>query len=165
MANLFTYVFVFGFGMIVVILYLYRKDKVRILPLSEQVYQDGKLSISVLKEKGSVKQIIIQVLFMKKEIGLLNLYLELTSKDKSKKTVDLKPLLHEKEDAENQDKQEEYIADISYLALQELLVSAEFAYESMRFVAESSEGRKYKSHQLAISDRWGLLKMDSGNYN
>ncbi len=165
MENLFTYIFVFGFGMIVVVLYLYRKDKVRVLPLTEQIYQDGKLSISVLKEKGSVKQIIIQVFFKKKEIGHLNLYVELTSKGKSKKTVDLKPLLHEKDNPETQNEQGEYFADISYPAFEKYLVSAEFGYESMRFVAERPDGRKYKSHQLAISERWGLLKIDSGNYN
>lgn len=165
MENLFTYLFVFGFGLIVVILYLYRKDKVRLLPLTEQIYQDGKLSISVLKEKGSVKQIIIQVLFKKKDSRILNIYVELTSEDRLKKNVDLKPLLHEKYDAETANEKGEYMADLSYPALEEFLVSFEFPFESMRFVAESTEGRKYKSHQLAINERWGLMKMDSGNYN
>jgi len=133
--------------------------------MTEQTYQDGKLIISILKEKGTVKQIIIQVLFKKKQIRLLNLYVELTSEDKSKINVDLKPLLPEEKDAGIQNKEGEFVADISYPALKEFLVSLEFPFESMRFVAESSEGRKYKSHQLAISERWGLLKMDSGNYN
>lgn len=144
---------------------MYRRDKKKILPLTEQIYQDGKLSISVLKEKRKVKQIIVEVLYKKSEVQLLDFFVELAATDKSKKNVSIKSLFSSDNNEKIIDKNGQFYASFSYDEFEELLSTIEFPAMALRFVAESSIGKKYKSHRLTISDRWGLLRMDSGNYN
>lgn len=162
---MFTILFVFGLILLITVLFMYRRDKKKILPLTEQIYQDGKLSISVLKEKRKVRQIIVEVLYKKKEIQLHNFFVELAAADKSKKEVSLKSLLSSDPDEKFIDEQGQFYAGVSYDKFEELLSTIEFPAVALRFVAESSTGKKYKSHRLTISDRWGLLRVDSGNYN
>lgn len=165
MENLFTILFVFGLILMITVLFLYRRDKKKILPLTEQTYQDGKLAISVLKERRKVRQVIIEVLFKKKGVDLQDVFIELIAEDKSKKNVSLKPLFSENANSEVVEKPGKFYASISYFSVEELLSKIEFPAVAMRFAAESSEGKKYKSHLLSISERWGLLRMDSGIYN
>ncbi len=38
-------------------------------------------------------------------------------------------------------------------------------HERFRMTAGTPEGKKFKSHELGLNPRWGLLKLDSGKYN
>lgn len=165
MENIFTILFVFGLILVITVLFLYRKDKKRILPLTEQIYQDGKLSVSVVKEKRKAKLIIIEMLFTKKGVKLQDVFIELGAEDKTKKNVSLKPLFSGNPDTEVVDKPGEFYVKVPYTAVEEILSVVEFPAVSMKFAVESSDGKKYKSHLLSISERWGLLRMDSGIYN
>ncbi len=165
MENLFTYIFVISFGMTIAVVYLYRKDKKRVLPLSDQIYQDARLTISIVKEKSSARQVILKVFLKNRNVGLEDFMVELVAKDKSKKAVSFSSIFHEENRPKIFQEKNESYATVPYADLKKAISSIEFSFESLRFVAETTEGKKYKSHQMILSGRWGLIKMDSGIYN
>jgi predicted nucleic acid-binding protein len=165
MENLFTYIFVIGFGLTIAVVYFYRKDKKRVLPLSEQIYQDALLTISIVKEKSSARQVILKAFLKKEQIGLKDFMVELIAKDKSKKAISFTSIFKEENRPQILQDKNEYYTAVPYATLKTAISSIEFSFESLRFVAETTEGKKYKSHQMILSGRWGLIKMDSGIYN
>lgn len=165
MENLFTYIFVIGFVSTIAVVYFYRKDKKRILPLSEQIYQDARLTISIVKEKSSARQVILKVFLKKKQVGLKDFMVELIAKDKTKKSVSFSSIFQEENRPQILQEKNEYYAAVPYSGLEKAISSIEFTFESLRFIAETTDGKKYKSHQMILSGRWGLIKMDSGIYN
>jgi hypothetical protein len=165
MENLFTYIFVIGLVSTIAVVYLYRKDKKRVLPLSEQMYQDAKITVSIVKEKSAARQVIISVFFKKEDVVLNDFWVELTASDKPKEVVSFASIFTDSDRPEIRKERNEFVSGVPYSGLKKALGSIEFPYDSLRFVAESSEGKKYKSHQLSMSGRWGLIKIDSGHYN
>lgn len=149
----------------IIVVYFYRKDKKRVLPLSEQFYQDARLTVSIVKEKSSARQIIIEVLFKKEEVHLKDFMVELLAKDKSKKGVSFSSIFPENSQPQIHQDNNKFYTGVPYSDLKKALTFKDFPYESLRFVAETKEGKKYKSHQMILSGRWGLVKMDSGIYN
>lgn len=154
-----------GFGLTIAVVYFYRKDKKRILPLSEQIYQDARLTISIVKEKSSARQVILKVFLKKEQVGLKDFMVELVAKDKSKKAVSFSSIFNEETRPQILQDNNEYYAAVPYSGLKKAIASIEFPFESLKFVAETNDGKKYKSHQMILSGRWGLIKMDSGIYN
>jgi len=165
MENLFTYIFVIGFLSTIVVVYFYRKDKKRVLPLSEQIYQDARLTISIVKEKSTSRKVILKVFLKQEQVGLKDFLVELVAKDKSKNAVSFSSIFNEESRPQILQDNNEYIAAVPYSGLKKAIASIEFPFEFMRFVAETKDGKKYKSHQMILSGRWGLIKMDSGIYN
>lgn len=165
MENFFTFLFIIVFSATIAVVYFYRKDKKRILPLSDQFYQDARLIISVVKEKSSARQIIIEVYFKNKTSALKDFMVELVAKDKSKKSVSFNSVFPENKNPQIVQSDNKFSVGVPYSDLKKALSSTEFSFKSLRFVAETMEGKKYKSHQMILSGRWGLIKMDSGIYN
>lgn len=165
MENFFTILFVVGFLLVIFVVYFYRKDKKRILPLSEQVYQDARLVVSIVKEKSSARQIILEVFFKKENVTLKDFMVELLAKDKSKKGVSFSSIFPENNRPKIFQDNNKFYTGVPYSDLKKALSFKDFPYESLRFVAETTEGKKYKSHQMVLSGRWGLVRMDSGIYN
>ncbi|MBE0651906.1 MAG: hypothetical protein IH595_13840 [Bacteroidales bacterium] len=165
MENLFTYIFVIGLISTIAVLYLYRKDKQRILPLSEQTYQDAKITVSIVKEKSAARQVIIKVFFKKEDAILKDFLVELIGEEKTKKYVSFASIFSEEIRPEILRDKSEFYTGVPYSQLKAALSSIDFPFKSLRLVAETIDGKKYKSHQLAMSGRWGFIKIDSGNYN
>ncbi len=165
MENIFNYLFILLVGATVAVIYFYRKDQKRVLPLSDQAYQDARVTVSIVKEKSSARQIILAAYFKRDQDRLLDFWVELTGADKSKEVVSFSSLFQEENRPEILQTQNEFTSGVPYSALKNALTSVAFPYVSLRFVAESTTGKKYKSHQLVMSGRWGLVRMDSGIYN
>jgi len=164
MENILTYFFVFGFGIAIVSLYLYRKDKQRLLPISEQQYAGLLMHIYIEKEKSKLIHVIIGLRFFNKSNHLTKLEIELIDPKRNKQIINITPLVRQNTKTKNDTAMIQELT-ILFNDLQDTLIKEKFQYQSFRFVVETTEGKKYKSHELAYNERWQLFKLDSGTYN
>jgi len=164
MQDALTYVIIFGFGIVLVSIYFYRKDKQRLLPLSEQWFSDLALIISVEKEKGNLVNVVINIRSNKNNNLCTGIGIELIDSRREIKYIELEPLIQTQTD-NRYTRSNQQANVIEYTALRDFIAKADFPFQSIRFVAEMKSGKKYKSHELAFNDRWHLFKIDSGKYN
>lgn len=164
MEDIITYIVVFGLGFTLLGIYLFQKDKKRVLPLSKQLYSDAIFNINVIKEQRKVIGIQINLTFVKKAQTVKDLIVELVNTKKEITTVSMSQLI-KREETEETENPFEYSGTISFQSFKEILEQQNFIFESFRFVAETLDGKKYKSHQLGLHNWWTILKLDSGNYN
>lgn len=164
MENILTYFVVFGFGIAIVSLYLYRKDKQRLLPISEQQYAGLQMQVKIEKEKSKLIHVIIGLRFFIRTNHWTKLEIELIDQKRNKKIININSLVVQSTITEHETTADQELT-ILFNDLQDALKKEEFQYQSFRFVVETSESKKYKSHELAYSERWQLFKLDSGTYN
>ncbi len=159
-----TYVIIFGFGIVLISLYFYRTDKKRLLPLSEQWFSNLSLIVSVEKEKGKLTHVIISLNSGDKNNLCTSIGIELIDSHREIKYLKLDPLIQTQTDHHYIQSNRQAMV-IKFTALQKFITDTGFPLQSIRFVAETKTGKKYKSHELAFNDRWHLFKIDSGKYN
>jgi hypothetical protein len=160
-----SYIIIFGFGILLAALYLFRKDKKRMLPVSEQTYSQLVIAIYIKKEKGKITEIILQLSPLRNTLQVSDFYLELTNEDHDKKTVDIKPLMKLPPETIELKPPGDYRFSILSQNFETFLSNQTGPYDRFRFVVVTQENNKFKSHTLAMNARWGLFKQDSGRYN
>ncbi len=159
------YIVIFGFGILFAALYLFRKDKKRILPISEQSYSQLIISIYIKKEKSTITEIILELRPKNKAIPISNFYLELTNENHDSETVDIKPLLTTVEKEVTLQPGNIYQFPLLTQPFKIFLGNQNSAYDRFRFVVATPDNKKFKTHTLRMNTRWGLFKTDSGKYN
>ncbi|MBN2615877.1 MAG: hypothetical protein JXR71_09305 [Bacteroidales bacterium] len=164
MEDVITYIVVFGLGFILVGIYLFGKEKKRVLPLSKQMYSDAIFTISVVKEQRKVSGINMALKFPKKAQTVQHLIIELVNTKKETSVVNITDSIT-RSDIKGAEGPFDYEAYISFVTFKKLLEEHSFPFESFRIIAETLEGKKYKSHYLGLHNWWNILKLDSGTYN
>ncbi|MBN2639861.1 MAG: hypothetical protein JXR65_12335 [Bacteroidales bacterium] len=163
MEDIITYIIVFGIGFGMLGLYMFQKDKKRILPLSKQLYSDGILTISVIKEQKKVKELMLQMTFIKNAQTINTIFVELVNKKKETLNLNITNLLSQQE--EISETPFVFSGTISFAVFKEQVQQTDFKFESFKFAVETTQEKKYKSHALGLHDWWTILKLDSGTYN
>jgi len=159
------YIVIFGLGIFFIAVFLFRKDKKRILPISEQAYPQLIIAIFIKKEMGKISEIILQLSPLKKALQISEFHLELTNEEHDKKTIDMKPLLELSDKPIDLLPAQSFRYSIPFSGFETLLSNQPGTYDRFRFVVVTPENKKFKSHALALHSRWGLFKQDSGKYN
>jgi hypothetical protein len=146
---------------------MYQKDKKRILPLSEQLYASVRYKISVVKAQRKVQALMVTLLFTQDKQEVTEIYAELINKKRQTLSVSFKEVMKKAEELPPKDnpQQKHFNVEIQFEQFIELLEKAEFPFEALRIVTETKDGKKYKSHELALHNWWNIMKLDSGNYN
>ncbi len=165
MEAIISYIVIFGLGITLTAVYLFRKDKKYLLPMSEQTFPQLIMTILVMKEKNKTEEIVLRLTPLKKPLQISELLLELTDEHHERKIVDLKPIAEMTAGVINLLPSEKAEFSIPFQPFKELLSELSFPYERFRMTAGTPEGKKFKSHELGLNPRWGLLKLDSGKYN
>ena len=167
MQDIVTYILIFGFGFGILGLYMYQKDKKRILPLSEQLYAGVRYKISVVKAQRKVESLMVTLLFIQDKQEVTDVYAELINAKRQTLSVSFKDIMKTAEDLPPKDnpKKKHFNVEIQFEQFRALLEKAEFSFEALRIVTTTEDGKKYKSHELALHNWWNIMKLDSGNYN
>ncbi len=159
------YIVIFGLGIVFVAVFLFRKDKRRMLSISEQAYPQLIITILIKKEKGKITEIILQLRPLKKVLQISGFHIEFTNEDHEKETVDIKPLMELTNNPVDLQPTQSFRYSIPFQVFETLLSNQSGAYDRFRFVVATPENKKFKSHTLGLHPRWGLFKQDSGKYN
>ncbi len=165
MEAIISYIVIFGLGITLATVYLFRKDKKYLLPMSEQTFPQLIMTILIRKEKNKIEEIVLRLTPLKRPLQISELLLELTNEHHEKKIVDLKPIVNIAAGLINLSPSIKTEVPIPFQSFKELFSELSFPYERFRITAETPEGKKFKSHELGLNSRWGLLKLDSGKYN
>ncbi len=161
MQDVITYIIVFGLLIVFASLFLYRKDKKRILPLSQQQYPGFELTLSVGKEKNKIIFILFNTNNSKIQITSKNVFIEFIDKDRKRETNAFDKIIERKSKTVSKFNGVVF----SYSDLKNSLEKIPFPFVSFRFIFVDDKGHKFKTHELAINSRWDLYKPDSGKYN
>ena len=163
MEDIIGYIIIFGLGFGVIGLYFFRKDKQKILPVSEQLYSDLKLSIGIIKEKNKVSKIWFQVDLRNPKVRISGFFAELIDKKGDKTEIDLNPML--KNFSDNPPDSSSHKVILDFVQFKDEIQKINFPLKKFRFFIVSENGKKYKSHELGLHNWWNLMKLDSGHYN
>ncbi len=159
------YIVIFGFGILLTALFLFRRDKKRMLPISEQAYPQIILTVLIKKEKGKISEIILQLRPLKKALQTSGFYLELTNEKHEKETLDIMHLIKIPSKNVSLKQSQPTLFTIPFNNFVKFLSDQPDSFDRFRFVIISAEDKKFKSHTLILNTRWGLFKQDSGKYN
>jgi len=165
MQDILMYAIIFGLGIALVSLFFYRKDQQRILVLSEQLFTSLGLAVSILKEKGKVKNVIISFSPITMDGFCASLGVELIDAQRKIKQLDISHLIDKPLPYHTWQINVNIKTLIDFATLQKYIEDQEFSLQSFRFVTETKTGKKFKSHELAFNEYWHLFKIDSGQYN
>jgi len=165
MEAIISYIVIFGLVITLTAVFLFRKDKKYLLPVSEQTFPQLIVTVLIRKEKNKIEEIILRLTPLKRPLQISELLLELTDGHHEKKIVDLKPIVGMTTGVIDLSPSEKAEFSIPFQSFKELLSELSFPYERFRMTAGTPEGKKFKSHELGLNPRWGLLKLDSGKYN
>ena len=154
--------FVFGLGALY--LYQWRKEKVRMFPLSEQIYPELILTVLIIKQSGEIKSVILRV-EAKKEMILKKILVDLISHENKFYSVALNDVIEENPLPLKLPAGKPFDFKLEMTDLKNEITGQSVKFNAFRLVAQNDDGKKFKSHRLAFNKRWSVFRPDTGKYN
>lgn len=164
MEDIAAYIILFSIGLGVLYAYQSRRLSPRQFPLSVQTFPECLLTVFVTKQHGKTQTLVVQI-NARKNLSLGKAFLELIAKDRSinllplntkNKVVEMPDFLSEGQQTEIKLPFEEFSTELK---------SHGKPFRSFRIVVEDTNGKKYKSHEMAFNKNWSIYRPDSGKYN
>jgi len=164
MEDILAYIIVFGLIIGGVSIWQLRNAKARPYMLSRQSFPGFLLILSIEKYEGKTKGFLIKTVF-KSQLEPDHLWLEMINKKRETETIQLNNHLEIRGNTDVQNDKISRTYKTSFAGLTEVLKESQFKYSTFRIVVETTNGQKFKSHELALNKRWTIYRPDSGKYN
>ncbi|HDO26736.1 MAG TPA: hypothetical protein ENH02_01340 [Bacteroidetes bacterium] len=164
MEDIIGYIILFALGLGALYLYQWRKDKIRILPVSDQHYQELRLMIFIRRQHGEIQNLIFRV-SAKKDIIIQDILVEMISSKQETTSLSLKHLLEDSGFPVHISSGKSSDFEVTMEKFRTEITRQSQQFNTFRLVAETIKGKKFKSHRLAFSKYWSVFKPDSGKYN
>lgn len=164
MEDIFGYVILFSVGLGLFITYQWRRTRVSDLLLSGQNYSGTTIDVFVKKEKTKITLIYIQFSSPTPQ-EILSCSVDLINKKReilNVKGIDIDPQMKPRKKKNESDK---IIFLFDFETFKEYITRLGFKFSTFRMVVETENGKRFKSHELALNKNWTVFKPDSGRYN
>lgn len=164
MESILSYTIIIVFIIISVYVYNIRKNTSRTYLLSDQHYPKTSFYIWIKKEKGKIESIIIEVK-NSEQLRIYDVRVELITRKRDFSYYDHKQLSDSVSLPVNLSANMNYRLELPFNSFKELLSKGDNPFRTFRFVADCSDGKIFKSHELGFNSKWVIYRPDTGSYN